>query len=184
MFFFYHYNRKKWQLWSVSCEKQSTINRWTVLMHHKYIASIKCEMMHASLKKMRLLSIMNNLITHAEIAKDHLASSVTLYRGPPRGYLFHCSPEINWLVPLFPKNRKFVFLSSLFPNIVFVPLFPWNKYPFSCYPKHLGGPLYRSLASLMRIRKRLFLDFIYIRKRMREVPIFMNSMGKAILISS
>ena len=42
----------------------------------------------------------------------------------PGGYLFPCSPEINWLVPLFPKNRKFVFLSSLFPNIVFVPLFP------------------------------------------------------------
>ena len=42
----------------------------------------------------------------------------------PGGYLFPCSPEINWLVPLFPKNRKFVFLCSLFPNIVFVPLFP------------------------------------------------------------
>ena len=44
--------------------------------------------------------------------------------GGGGGYLFPCSPEINWLVPLFPKNRKFVFLCSLFPNIVFVPLFP------------------------------------------------------------
>ena len=25
------------------------------------------------------------------------------------GYLFRCSHEINWLVHLFPKNRKFVF---------------------------------------------------------------------------
>ena len=40
-----------------------------------------------------------------------------------RGYLFPCSPEIDWLVPLFPKNREFVFLCSLFPNIVFVPIF-------------------------------------------------------------
>ena len=24
--------------------------------------------------------------------------------GGGRGYLFPCSPEINWLVPLFPKN--------------------------------------------------------------------------------
>ena len=32
--------------------------------------------------------------------------------------------EINWLVPLFPKNRKFVFLCYLFPNIVFVSPFP------------------------------------------------------------
>ena len=40
------------------------------------------------------------------------------------GYLFPCSPEINWLVPLFQKNRKHVFLCSLFPKIVFVPLFP------------------------------------------------------------
>ena len=39
------------------------------------------------------------------------------------GYLFPCSPEINLLVPLFPNNRKFVLLCSLFPNIVFVPLF-------------------------------------------------------------
>ena len=46
----------------------------------------------------------------------------------PGGYLFPCSPEINWLVPLFPKNRKFVFLCSLFPNIVFVPLFA-SKFP-------------------------------------------------------
>ena len=44
--------------------------------------------------------------------------------------LFHkthggtCSPEINWLVPLFPKNRKVVFLCSLFRNSVFVPLSP------------------------------------------------------------
>ena len=42
-------------------------------------------------------------------------------------------PEINWLVPLFPKNRKFVFLCSLFPNIVFVPLFP-SKFDL-CSPK-------------------------------------------------
>ena len=49
------------------------------------------------------------------------------------GYLFPCSPEINWLVPLFPKNRKFVFLCSLFPNIVFVPL---KILPlFSCSPE-------------------------------------------------
>ena len=41
----------------------------------------------------------------------------------PGGHLFPCSSEI-WHVPLFPKNRKFVFLCSLFPNIVFVPLFP------------------------------------------------------------
>ena len=31
-------------------------------------------------------------------------------------------PEINWLVPLLPKNRKLAFLCSLFPNIVFVSL--------------------------------------------------------------
>ena len=42
------------------------------------------------------------------------------------GYMFPCPPEINWLVPLFPQNRKIVFLCSLFPNIVFVPLFPSN----------------------------------------------------------
>ena len=49
-------------------------------------------------------------------------------RGPPRGG-GTCSLEIDWLVPLFPKNRKFVFLCSLFPNISFVPMFPWNKCP-------------------------------------------------------
>ena len=55
----------------------------------------------------------------------------------PGGMPVPLFPEINWLVPLFPKNRKFVFfcslfpknrkfvfLCSLFPNIVFVPLFP------------------------------------------------------------
>ena len=71
--------------------------------------------------------------------------------GPPRRYLFPCSPVINWLVPLFPKNRKCVFLCSLFSNIVFVPLFPSKfgldspvplKYMpcFPCTPKPLGGP--------------------------------------------
>ena len=64
----------------------------------------------------------------------------------PGGYLFPCSHEINWLVPLFPKNRKFVFLCSLFPNIgffncspqnlAFVPLFPWNKCPVSPVPQN------------------------------------------------
>ena len=62
-----------------------------------------------------------------------------------------CSPEINWLVPWFPKNLKFVFLYSLFPNTVFVPCSPQNltfcspvplkKIPFfPCSTKPLGGP--------------------------------------------
>ena len=54
---------------------------------------------------------------------------------PGGGYLFPCSPEINWLVPLFPKNRKFVFLCSLFPNIVFVPCSPQNLTFFPCSPE-------------------------------------------------
>ena len=29
------------------------------------------------------------------------------------GYLFPCSPEINWLVPMFPRNKKKMF--SMFP---------------------------------------------------------------------
>ena len=52
--------------------------------------------------------------------------------GGGRGYLFPCSPEINWLVPLFPKNREVVLLCSLFPNIVFVHLFP-SKFGL-CFP--------------------------------------------------
>ena len=39
----------------------------------------------------------------------------------PPGWDFPCSAEINWPVPQLPQNRKFVFLCSLFPNIVFVP---------------------------------------------------------------
>ena len=31
--------------------------------------------------------------------------------------------KLDWIVPLFPPNRKSVFLCSLFPNIVFVPMF-------------------------------------------------------------
>ena len=63
----------------------------------------------------------------------------------PGWYRFPCSPEINWLVPLFPKNWKFVFLCSLSPILslfpcspqilAFVPLFPWNKCPFPPVPQ-------------------------------------------------
>ena len=58
-----------------------------------------------------------------EIILD-LCQMFTILRPSQGGYLFPCSPEINSLVPLFPKNRKIAFLCSLFPNIVFVPLFP------------------------------------------------------------
>ena len=76
---------------------------------------------------------------------------VHMYEAFPGGYLFPCSPEINWLVPLFPKNRKCAFLCSVFPNIVFVTPFP-SKFGlcspcspeinglFPCSPKPLGGP--------------------------------------------
>ena len=53
---------------------------------------------------------------------------------PGGGYQFPYSHEINWLVPLFPRNRKFVSygpcspILSLFPcppkNLAFVPVFP------------------------------------------------------------
>ena len=70
--------------------------------------------------------------------------------GPPRGggggYLFPCSPEINWHVPLFPKiENLFSYVPcspilSLFPcspqNLAFVPLFPWNKCPVSPVPQN------------------------------------------------
>ena len=44
----------------------------------------------------------------------------------PPGWDFPCSAEINWPVPQLPQNRKFVFLFSLLPNIVFVTLFTQN----------------------------------------------------------
>ena len=64
-------------------------------------------------------------------------------------YLFTYSPEINWLVLLFPQNRKFVFLRFLFPNIIFVPVpsifglcspVLWDKSRFPSSPKPLRGP--------------------------------------------
>ena len=66
-------------------------------------------------------------LTHAKISEA------------PRGYLFRYSPEINWLVPLFPKKSKICFLMFPVPqycicppqNLAFVPLFPWNKCPVS-----------------------------------------------------
>ena len=64
--------------------------------------------------------------------------------------MFPCSPEINWLVPLFPKNRKFCFLMFPVPQYCLlspVPLKIWPLFPcspkintlFPCSPKPLGG---------------------------------------------
>ena len=66
-------------------------------------------------------------------AKDQVISD----GGPPSGYLFPCSPEINWLVSLFAKNRKILLffpvpsneyniLLRTVPNIVLVTQFPLN----------------------------------------------------------
>ena len=61
------------------------------------------------------------------------------------GYLFPCSPEINWLVPLFLKNEN---LFSDVPCSPILYLFP-SKFglcspeinaPFPCSPKTVGGP--------------------------------------------
>ena len=57
-------------------------------------------------------------------------------RGPLRGGRgggtgSSCSPEINWLVPLFIKNLFFL-CSMQFPNIVFLPLKIW---PLICNPE-------------------------------------------------
>ena len=49
-----------------------------------------------------------------------------LKRPSQRGHLFPCSPEINWLVALFPKITKKCFL-----------MFPVSQY---CSLKPLGGP--------------------------------------------
>ena len=52
--------------------------------------------------------------------------------GGGGGYLLPCSSEIKWLVPV-PEKSKICFLCSLFPNIVFVPLFPLKIRPlFPC----------------------------------------------------
>ena len=54
----------------------------------------------------------------------------TLLGGEP----FPCSPEINRLVSLFPKNRKLFFLCSMFPNIAFVPCSTQNVTFVPCSP--------------------------------------------------
>ena len=89
-------------------------------------------------------------------------------QGGGGGYLFPCSPEINWLVPLFPKNRKFVFLCSLFPNIVFIPLFlsylafvplsPWNKCPFSPVPQNPWEGLNKKIIIIERSNCHLWIQ--------------------------
>ena len=65
--------------------------------------------------------------------------------GGGGGYMFPCSSEINWFVPLFPQ-----ILFSLFPvhqyclcspqNLAFLPLFPWNKCRFPLFTKSLRMP--------------------------------------------
>ena len=42
------------------------------------------------------------------------------------GHLFPCSPEINGLVPLFPKNRKFIFCVPCSPILSLCPCSPKN----------------------------------------------------------
>ena len=80
------------------------------------------------------------MIPLLELSEQAMLKKKTLINealpGGGGGYLLPCSPEINWLVPLYPKNRKFVFLCPLFPNIVFVPLFPPKIWPlFPCSPE-------------------------------------------------
>ena len=68
-------------------------------------------------------------------------------------------PEIVWLVPLFPKNRKFVSIFSLFPKIVFVPLKIWPLFPcspeinavFHCSLNSPGGPYCVSFTELNKM---------------------------------
>ena len=56
-------------------------------------------------------------------ADDGLVLTVeALPEGGMRGVPVPLFPEINWLVPLLPQNRKLAFLCFLFPNFVFVPL--------------------------------------------------------------
>ena len=56
-------------------------------------------------------------------AADGIVLTVeALPEGGMRGIPVPLFPQINWLVPLLPKNRKLAFFCSLFPNIVFVPL--------------------------------------------------------------
>ena len=55
----------------------------------------------------------------------------TLRGGRGGGTGSSCSPEINWLVPLFIKNLFFL-CSMQFPNIVFLPLKIW---PLICNPE-------------------------------------------------
>ena len=91
------------------------------------------------------------LVAHTTLLEISCCGSIIV--SPPRGYPFPCFNEINWIVPLFPKNRKFVFLCSQFPNNVFNPLFPlifglitmflWNKYHF---PLFLKSPWRTSLV--------------------------------------
>ena len=74
----------------------------------------------------------------------------TYIEALPGGYLFPCSPEINWLVLLFPKNRKFVFMFPV-PQYCLcspVPLEIWPMLPcspeinalFPLFPKTPGRP--------------------------------------------
>ena len=73
------------------------------------------------------------------------------FQGWGRGYLFPCSPEINWLVPLSPpppqkkkkkKISKNCFLCSLLPNIFFVPQFPSNLAFVPLFPCNKCLPLF------------------------------------------
>ena len=64
---------------------------------------------------------------------------VHMYEALPGGYLFPCSPEINWLVPLFPKNRKCVFFMFRVRQYCLcspVPLKIWPLFP--CSPEIKG----------------------------------------------
>ena len=88
-------------------------------------------------------------------------------QGGGGGYLFPCSPEINWLVPLFPKNRKFCFLMFPVPQyclcspvpLKILPLFPCSpeiNTLFPCSPKPLGRPPYCCINNLYISHRSLY----------------------------
>ena len=73
-----------------------------------------------------------------------LPCSPEIKEALPRGYLFPCCPEKNRHFPLFPQIKILIFYVPCSPKLhlftwsrqfyTFVPLFPWNKWPYSPVP--------------------------------------------------
>ena len=82
--------------------------------------------------------------------------------GPPGGRGGTCSlvPRNKLARSPVPQKLKICFLKFPVPQyclcspkiFAFVPLFPWNKYPFSPVPQNLGGPLEKTIGLYASLR--------------------------------